>query len=421
MISNPRIFLEDLFFEAITAADPAKIIEPYIPKVPKGRTIVIGVGKAAAKMAAAFENNFSGSLTGIVVCPYGHRTNCRKIKVLEASHPVPDENGLIASREIFSLVNNLTSDDLVVALICGGGSALLPAPPKGLTLKDEINLNNILLASGLPISIMNLIRKHVSNIKGGKLALACRPAKVLTLVLSDVPGDSLYQVASGPTLADDSDQERALYEIKSNNLHLPENIIMHLKSVASRCPKLEDFSKFGNETFMVGSAYQSLCAAKRKAEEKLIKAFILSDSIEGESKDIAHMHAAITNQIIRHGHPFEKPVVLLSGGETTVRLGETSGRGGRNTEFLLAFLLNVCSSSDIYALAADTDGIDGSETNAGAYCDKHTLKKLEKLNVNARDLLSKHNSFLAFEAAKTLFETGPTGTNVNDFRAILIC
>ena len=421
MINNPRKFLENLFFEAVNAADPTKIMKPYIPEPPKGRTVVVGVGKAAAKMAATFEANFSGPLSGIVVCPYGHKIKCKKIRILEASHPLPDENGLRASREILSLVRNLTSDDLVVALICGGGSALLPAPPEGLTLQDEINLNKTLLSSGLPISVMNIIRKHASNIKGGRLALACRPAKVLTLVLSDVPGDALYQVASGPTLADESDQERVLFEIKSNNLQLPENLMMHLKSKISRCPTPKDLLNNGDKTFMIGSSYQSLSAARKKAEKASMKTFILSDSIEGESSEVASMHAAIANQISRHGHPFEKPVLLLSGGETTVTLGSAGGRGGRNTEFLLAFLLNVNSASNIYALAADTDGIDGSETNAGAYCDKYTLKKMEKLGVNPRDLLTNHNSFLAFEVAETLFKTGPTGTNVNDFRSILIC
>ncbi len=421
MINNPRKFLEGLFYEAVRAADPEQIMQPFIPVPPKGKTFVIGVGKAAAKMAATFEANFSGPLSGLVVCPYGQKIECKNIEVLEASHPLPDKNGLLASRRILSLVRNLSSDDLVVALICGGGSALLPAPPPGLTLQDEIDLNKTLLASGLPISSMNLIRKHVSSIKGGKLALACRPARVVTLVLSDVPGDSLHQVASGPTLADNLDQERALFEIKSNNLQLADNVMAHLESKEAKCPTPKDLLNNGDQTFMIGSAYKSLSAARTKADKSSIASFILSDSVEGESKDIGSMHAAIVNQIARYGHPFARPALLLSGGETSVTLGEGSGRGGRNTEFLLSFLLNVDPSFQIYALAADTDGIDGSESNAGAYCDKHTLKKIERRGMNPRELLLKHKSFSAFESADTLFNTGPTGTNVNDFRAILIC
>lgn len=420
MINDPKQFLESLFFQAVEAADPEKIIDPYIPSVPKGRTVVIGVGKAAAKMAAAFEAKFSGSLSGVVVCPYGHRTECKNIKVLEAAHPIPDENGLLASREILSSVRNLSSDDLVVALICGGGSALLPAPPDGFTLQDEIELNKVLLSSGAPISSMNIIRKHFSKIKGGKLAVACHPAKVVSLILSDVPGDALHQVASGPTLPDEADQDRAIFEIKSNNLKLPENILSHLQSKNSKCPTSRDLVLSDGCVFMVGSAYQSLCAAKEKAEKSGVKAYILSDSIEGEASDIALMHAAIANQIARYGHPFEKPVILLSGGETTVTLGKDSGLGGRNTHFLLSFLLNFDQSFDICALAADTDGIDGSQSCAGAYCDRDTLKLIAGKRMVAKDMLVSKNSYLVFKASNTLLKTGPTGTNVNDFRAILI-
>lgn len=418
MIAQPRKFLETLFSEAVHAANPELIILPYVPDRPKGKTVVVGVGKAAAKLALALEQNFSGPLTGVVVTPYGHGVKCKNIQVIEASHPLPDNNGVVASKKIFSAIKNLTSDDLVIALICGGGSALLPAPPEKMTIQDEISLNEILLSSGLPISKMNLIRKHVSNIKGGKLALACSPAKVITLVLSDVPGDELHQVASGPTLADDLGRKDALAEVRLHKLVLPTNIVSHLNSSNADCPVPEDLTRLGHEVHMIGSAHQSLIAAKIKVEELGLKAFILSDAIEGEARDIGNMHAAIANQVTRYAHPFENPVVLLSGGETTVTLSNSLGRGGRNTEFLLSFLLGLQGSA--YALAADTDGIDGSENNAGAYCDNKTLQKISDKGLNPRELLLSHNAYLAFEAADSLFFTGSTGTNVNDFRAILI-
>ena len=418
MIAQPRKFLETLFSEAVHAANPELIILPYVPDRPKGKTVVVGVGKAAAKLALALEQNFSGPLTGVVVTPYGHGVKCKNIQVIEASHPLPDTNGVVASKKIFSAIKNLTSDDLVIALICGGGSALLPAPPEKMTIQDEISLNEILLSSGLPISKMNLIRKHVSNIKGGKLALACSPAKVITLVLSDVPGDELHQVASGPTLADDLGRKDALAEVRLHKLVLPTNIVSHLNSSNADCPVPEDLTRLGHEVHMIGSAHQSLIAAKIKVEELGLKAFILSDAIEGEARDIGNMHAAIANQVTRYAHPFENPVVLLSGGETTVTLSNSLGRGGRNTEFLLSFLLGLQGSA--YALAADTDGIDGSENNAGAYCDNKTLQKISDKGLNPRELLLSHNAYLAFEAADSLFFTGSTGTNVNDFRAILI-
>ena len=418
MIAQPRKFLETLFSEAVHAANPELIILPYVPDRPKGKTVVVGVGKAAAKLALALEQNFSGPLTGVVVTPYGHGVKCKNIQVIEASHPLPDNNGVVASKKIFSAIKNLTSDDLVIALICGGGSALLPAPPAKMTIQDEISLNEILLSSGLPISKMNLIRKHVSNIKGGKLALACSPAKVITLVLSDVPGDELHQVASGPTLADDLGRKDALAAVRLHKLVLPTNIVSHLNSSNADCPVPEDLTRLGHEVHMIGSAHQSLIAAKIKVEELGLKAFILSDAIEGEARDIGNMHAAIVNQVTRYAHPFENPVVLLSGGETTVTLSNSLGRGGRNTEFLLSFLLGLQGSA--YALAADTDGIDGSENNAGAYCDNKTLQKISDKGLNPRELLLSHNAYLAFEAADSLFFTGSTGTNVNDFRAILI-
>ena len=420
MIAHPQKFLKTLFDEAVKAADPELIIQPYIPDPPKGKTVVIGVGKAAAKLALALEMRFKGPIGGIVVTPYGHGVKCRNIEVVEAAHPLPDENGFLASRKIFAALQDLTVDDLVVALVCGGGSALLPAPPERLNLQDEIDLNKVLLSSGISISKMNLIRKHVSTVKGGKLGLACNPAKLITLVLSDVPGDELHQVASGPTIADNSKREDALNEIAFHKLKLPKNIIQHLQSSEADSPSLKDFKQLNHEIYMIGSAQNSLLAAKKKVEQAGLAGVILSDSIEGEAIEIGKMHGAIVNQINAHNQPFSKPIVLLSGGETTVTLHDFSGRGGRNTEFLLSFLMSLKDHHSTYALAADTDGIDGSETNAGAFGDPNTLSLIRAKGLNAAELLLSHNAYLAFEAAGSLFFTGSTGTNVNDFRAIFI-
>ena len=420
MIAHPQKFLKTLFDEAVKAADPELIIQPYIPDPPKGKTVVIGIGKAAAKLALAFEMGFKGPIGGIVVTPYGHGVKCKSIEVVEAAHPLPDENGLLASRKIFAALQDLTVDDLVVALICGGGSALLPAPPERLNLQDEIDLNKVLLSSGISISKMNLIRKHVSSVKGGKLGLACHPAKLITMVLSDVPGDELHQVASGPTIADNSNREDAINEIALNDLKLPKNIIQHLQSAVADCPTPEVLRKLNHEIYMIGSAQNSLLAAKKKVEEAGLTAVILSDSIEGEAIEIGKMHGAIANQINVYNQPFPKPTVLLSGGETTVTLDDFSGRGGRNTEFLLSFLMSLKDHHSTYALAADTDGIDGSETNAGAFGDPNTLSLIRAKGLNAAELLLSHNAYSAFEAAGSLFFTGSTGTNVNDFRAIFI-
>ena len=419
-IEQPRNFLKSLFEEAIRTADPELIIQPFVPDPPKGKTVVIGVGKAAAKLAFALENSFKGSLSGVVVTPYGHGVNCRNIEVLEAAHPIPDENGLLASRKIFRAVKDLSADDLVIALVCGGGSALLPAPPKTLKLQDEIELNKVLLSSGFSISKMNLIRKHISDAKGGKLGLACYPAKLITLVLSDVPGDQLHQVASGPTIADNFKREDALNEITSRNLKLPENIMHHLNSSSADCPTPNQLKKLDHEIYMIGSAHNSLTAVKRKVEQLGLNAVILSDSIEGEASEIGKMHAAIVDQINLYDQPFKKPILLLSGGETTVTLNDFSGRGGRNTEFLLSFLISLKDCHDTYVLAADTDGIDGSEKNAGAFGDSDTLSIIRAKGLNPEELLLTHNAYLAFEAAGALFFSGSTGTNVNDFRAILL-
>ncbi|MBT2129792.1 glycerate kinase type-2 family protein [Aliiroseovarius lamellibrachiae] len=419
--TSDTALLTDLFNAAIAAADPKRALARHLPKPPKGRTIVIGAGKGAAQMAAAFEALWTaqgnGPVEGIVVTRYGYGAICDKIRVFEAAHPVPDAAGLAASTALFGLVQNLTKDDLVVALICGGGSSLLPSPPKGLTLEDEQALNQALLASGAPISAMNAIRKHVSGIKGGRLAAACHPAKVVSLVVSDVPGDDPAQVASGPTVPDNTTQADALAAISAYRISLPENLMKHIRNHAA--PDPEDPVFAGNEVHVIASAALSLEAAATRAQMLGLPAVILSDAIEGEARDIGRMHGAIAREVVAKDRPFPKPVVILSGGETTVTL-RAKGRGGRNTEFLLSFALDIDGVQNITALAADTDGIDGSEDNAGAFADGATASRMRLAGGDPMALLSGNDAYTAFELAGDLFEPGPTGTNVNDFRAILI-
>ncbi|MBD9508200.1 glycerate kinase [Ensifer sp. ENS10] len=418
-ITDPRRFLETLFTSAVAAADPEKVIAANLPERPKGRTVVVGAGKGAAQMAAAFERHWDGPLSGVVVTRYGYAAPCEKIEVLEASHPLPDENGLLASKRLLIEVSGLTEDDLVVALVCGGGSALLPSPPPGLALEDEIAVNRALLASGAPISAMNAVRKHVSMIKGGRLAAAAYPAKVVSLIVSDIPGDDPALVASGPTLADASTREDALTLIERYSLDLPANVMAWIKSPNSAAPSPDDLRFARNEVRLIASASVSLEAAATEARAAGIEAIILSDAIEGEARDVGGVHAAIAREVAGRGRPFTKPVVVLSGGETTVTI-RGKGKGGRNSEFLLALALGIDGANGVSALAADTDGIDGSEDNAGAFADDTTIARLVAQRLDAAALLQKNDSWTAFNALGDLFKPGPTGTNVNDFRAILV-
>lgn len=413
-------FLTHLFQAAIRAADPIQCLREALPARPKGRTVVIGAGKGAAQLGAAFEDLWGAPVEGVIVTRYGYAQPCRHLKVMEAAHPVPDEAGLQASQAMFDAVSGLTGDDLVVALICGGGSALLPAPPQGLTLADEQALNAALLASGAPIGVMNAIRKHVSLIKGGRLAAAAHPARVVTLVVSDVPGDDPAQVASGPTVPSQIDRAATLDLIRNRAITLPDAVMRHLNSPAADAPNPADPVFARNETRVIASARLSLNAAARAAQARGIPAVILSDAIEGEARDIGRMHAAIAREIALQGSPFPRPVVLLSGGETTVTLRGTHGRGGRNTEFLLAFAQAVDGLGDVTALAADTDGIDGSQDNAGAFADGQSAQRMRAAGVDPLAALYANDAWGAFDAVGDLFVTGPTGTNVNDFRAILI-
>lgn len=418
MTPDDRTFLTDLFHAAVAAADPARALAAHLPARPKGRVVVIGAGKGAAQLAAAFESLWDGPLEGVVVTRYGYGCATQRIRVLEAAHPVPDAAGLAASQALFDAVRGLTADDLVVALVCGGGSALLPCPPGDLTLEDEAALNRALLASGAPISVMNAIRKQVSGIKGGRLAAACHPARVVSLVVSDVPGDDPAQVASGPTVPDAVTRAQARAMVASWRIDLPPKVAAWLAGDEGAAPDPRDPVFARHEVKVIASARLSLEAAAAVAQTRGVPASILSDAIEGEARDVGRVHAAIAREVAARGRPFARPVVILSGGETTVTL-RAKGKGGRNSEFLLATAL-AAEGVPFAALAADTDGIDGSEDNAGAFATGDSAARLRALGRDPAAFLSGNDAWSAFAALGDLFVPGPTGTNVNDFRAILI-
>ncbi len=418
MTDADRAFLTGLFHAAVSAADPARALAAHLPARPKGRTVVVGAGKGAAQLAAAFEALWDGPVEGVVVTRHGYGWPTRAIRVLESAHPVPDMAGIVASEALFAAVAGLTADDLVVALVCGGGSALLPAPPGDLTLEDEAALNRTLLASGAPISVMNAIRKQVSRIKGGRLAAAAHPARVVSLVVSDVPGDDPAQVASGPTVPDRVTRDQARAMVSAWRIALPGRVADWIAGEAGLPPSPDDPLFAGHEVRVIASARLSLEAAAAAAGLAGVPAVILSDAIEGEARDVGRVHAAIAREVAARGRPFARPVVILSGGETTVTL-RGQGRGGRNSEFLLALAL-AAEGVPFAALAADTDGIDGSEDNAGAFADGGAAGRLRTIGVDPAAALAANDAWGAFERLGDLFVTGPTGTNVNDFRAILI-
>ncbi|MBZ9604366.1 glycerate kinase [Phyllobacterium sp. KW56] len=417
-------FFTKLFQAAVEAADPERTIAAHLPPKPKGRTIVIGAGKGSAQMTSAFEKAWAAKhgdtpLEGLVVTRYGFGAPCKHIEIIEASHPVPDAAGLVASKRLLEIVSGLTEDDLVVALISGGGSALLPSPPQGMTLEDEITVNKMLLASGAPIAAMNAVRKHLSTIKGGRLAAAAHPARVYSLIVSDIPGDNPAFVASGPTVTDETTREDALKIVERYSLDLPAAALAHLHSANADAPKPSDAVFAGHEYHVIASAGVSLEAAAKAARNLGVEAVILSDAIEGEAREVAHVHAAMAKQVLAKDQPFKKPVVILSGGETTVTV-RGKGKGGRNSEFLLSLAIDIDGADGITAFAADTDGIDGSEDNAGAFADSTSIPRLFAKGQDASALLNKNDAWTAFVAIDDLFVPGPTGTNVNDLRAILI-
>lgn len=417
-VPDARAFLSDLFRAAAAAADPYEGIKANLPREPKGRTVVVGAGKASVEMTRAFVALWEGPLKGVVVTKHGTRASCDLIEVVEASHPVPDEASLEASRRLLDGVSGLSEDDLVVALISGGGSSLLALPSDGLTLDDEIAVARTLLSSGAPIAAMNNVRTQLSKIKGGRLAIAAYPAKVVTLIVSDIPGDDPVLVASGPTVLSRSTPEDALAVIERYGMELPGNVVRYLQEEAAGVDP--DHPCFrNNEVKVVASARSSLEAAAALARQRGVSAVILSDAIEGEAREIANVHAATAKEVGRNDQPFRKPVVILSGGEGTVTL-RGQGKGGRNIEFLLSLAIDIAEHEDITALSVDTDGIDGSEDNAGAFVDGGSVARLRAAALDPHYLLVSNDAWTGFNATSDVFVTGPTGTNVNDFRAILI-
>ena len=408
-----------MFDAAVAAAQPALCLPPHLPPPPKGRTIVIGAGKASAAMARALEDHWSGPLEGLVVTRYGYEVPCERIEIVQAAHPVPDAAGIEAAERIRQLVTGLTADDLVIALISGGGSSLLVAPGEGLTLADKQAVNTALLHSGASISEMNCVRRHLSSLKGGRLAAVCHPAQVLTLLISDVPGDDPIDIASGPTVADPTTCADALAIVERYRITVPPAVRHLLESGAGETIKPGDPRLQGIQTRMITAPQIALEAAAQVARDAGITPYILGDSLEGEARDLGKAMAGITRQVALHGQPFKTPCVLLSGGEATVTLRGT-GRGGRNVEFLLSLGVALNGLPGVYALAGDTDGVDGAEEIAGALLTPDTLARAWALGTNPRSSLDNNDGHGFFQALGDAVVTGPTLTNVNDFRAILI-
>ena len=408
-----------MFNAAIEAAQPALCLPPHLPAQPNGRPIVIGAGKASAAMAKAVEDHWSGTLTGLVVTRYGYAVPCKRIEIIESAHPVPDAASVTAARRILDTVSDLSSDDLVLCLISGGGSSLLVAPLEGLTLEDKQSVNRALLKSGASISEMNCVRRHLSAVKGGRLAAACHSAKVVTLVISDVPGDRPMDIASGPTVPDPTTCADALAIIKRYAIDLPANVMEILQSGRGESVKPGDPRLAGSETRFVATPQMALEAAATVAREAGVPAYILGDSIEGEARDVGKVIAGIGLQVAHHEQPFQPPCILLSGGETTVTV-RGHGRGGRNVEFLLSLLIALDGNPGIHAMAGDTDGVDGQEEIAGAYIAPDTLERAWAKGINPKERLADDDGHGFFEELGDSVITGPTLTNVNDFRAVLI-
>ena len=430
--SQPKAFLEYLYQAAVMRALPLHNTAAFLPSPPSGRTIVIGAGKAGGSMAQAVESLWPADkpLEGLIVTRYGHIPPRpvglkQRIEIVEAAHPVPDAAGLAAAQRILALVQGLTQDDLVLCLISGGGSALLTLPADGLSLADKQRINKALLNSGANIGEMNCVRKHLSRIKGGRLAAACAPARVVTLTISDVPGDDPSVIASGPTVPDVTTCADALAILKRYGIDVPQAVCDQLESGALETPKPGDDAFNGHEVHLIATPQQSLDAAAQAARAAGIEAYILSDEMEGESREVGKVHAALARAVATKNQPFPKPCVILSGGETTVTVkpvkdGATRGKGGRAGEFCLGLALALQSQPGVYAMAADTDGIDGMEDNAGAFVAPDTLARAAAQGMKIDAFLDRNDAYGYFQALGDLVVTGPTHTNVNDFRALLI-
>ncbi|MGQ3048545.1 MAG: glycerate kinase type-2 family protein [Niveispirillum sp.] len=414
----PQDLLRLLMEAAVNAASPATCVPPHLPPPPKGRTVVIGAGKAAAAMAAAVEQRWQGPISGLVITRYGHGVECSRIEVVEAAHPVPDEAGIQATARMLDLLKGLTADDLVLCLISGGGSALLASPAPGLTLSDKQLVARALLKSGATITEMNCVRKHLSAVKGGRLAHMAAPAPVHTLMISDVPGDDPATIASGPTLPDPSTRTEALAILSRYGIDAPAAVTGWLSNPQSETPKSLDDLPPGR-AILVARPADAIAAAADLARRMGVAPIFLGSAIEGEARDVAVQHADFVKAVLAGDIPTPRPCVLLSGGETSVTV-RGQGRGGRNAEFLLALAIALNGLPGVHALAADTDGIDGSEDNAGAWIGPDILARAANAGVSAPERLADNDGYSFFQALGTLLFTGPTRTNVNDFRAILI-
>ncbi len=416
---EPRVLLRRMFDAAIASAQPALCVPPHLPAAPRGRFIVIGAGKASAAMARAVEESWSGPLSGLVVTRYGYGVPCERIEIVEAAHPVPDAAGMHAAQRMLEKVGGLTEDDLVLCLISGGGSALLPLPAAGLTLDLKQAVSRALLASGATISEMNCVRRHLSAIKGGRLAAACHPAHVLTLLISDVPGDRPIDIASGPTVADPTTCNDALAIVRRYGIELPSPARDILESGRGESVKPGDPRLARSTVRMIATPQMALEAAARVARAAGIEPYILGDAIEGEARDVGKVFAGVALQAAERDQPFAAPCVLLSGGETTVTV-RGSGRGGRNVEYLLSLAIALEGHPRIHALAGDTDGVDGQEEIAGGCIGPDSLARAWALGLRPKDMLGNNDGHGFFSALGDSVITGPTLTNVNDFRAILI-
>jgi glycerate 2-kinase len=415
----PRVLLRSMFDAAIASAQPALCVPPHLPAPPRGRLVVVGAGKASAAMARAVEDNWSGPLSGLVVTRYGYAVPCERIDIVEAAHPVPDAAGMHAAQRMLERVGALREDDLVLCLFSGGGSALLPLPAPGLNLDMKQAVSRALLACGATIGEMNCVRRHLSAIKGGRLAAACHPARVLTLLISDVPGDRPIDIASGPTVADPTTCADALAIVRRYGIELPGPVREALESGRGESVKPGDARLARSTAQMIATPQMALEAAARVARSAGVTPYILGDAIEGEARDVGKVFASMALQVAERGQPFATPCVLLSGGETTVTV-RGRGRGGRNVEFLLSLAIALDGHPRVHALAGDTDGVDGQEEIAGGCIGPDTLARAWSLGLRPKDMLANNDGHGFFTALGDSVITGPTLTNVNDFRAILI-
>jgi glycerate 2-kinase len=414
MTIDPQEFLLSVFHAAVKEAQPKLCLPYFFPARPKGKIVVIGAGKASAAMAAVAEDHYASEIGGLVITRFGYAVECGKIEIIEAGHPIPDIYGYNATLKMLKVLAGLSKNDLVLCLLSGGGSSLLTFPAEGLSLEDKQHINEILIRSGATINEINIIRKHLSQVKGGRLAQVCMPAELVTLVISDVVGDDLSAIASGPTVPDPSTYADALMVVKKYGLELPISAMLILQAGRDETPKPGNRNFHNNTIKVIANSDISLTAAAKVAEEAGVKPIMLGNYFEGEARDFGRKMAKVVA-----GHMKKAPCILLSGGELTVKV-KGSGKGGPNTEFLVALAMELKGVKRVFSIACDTDGTDGSSDNAGAMITPDTLRRAEKLGLDPADTLNRNDAYNFFCALGDLIISGPTYTNVNDFRAIMI-